>query len=107
MPNFFVNTAHKTISGGLDVQTWDIKHIKLVDDYGEPIIDPDEPTGFDFVPEEWHDEMSLVQTAKYYGLTPVFLDEGIGFDQYTRMAMYVKAFNYNHPSKKGQIRPGR
>lgn len=107
MPNFFVNIVHKTLVNVEEVNEWDIKNIPLVDDYGEPLIDPDEPTGFSFVPDEWHDEMQVLQTAKYYGFTPKYLNEEIGLDEFVRYSMYVKVFSYNHPKKKGQIPPWR
>lgn len=84
-----------------------MKHIQLLDDYGTPIKDPEEPTGYDFVPEEYHEEMSLLQTAKFYKMTPTYLNEEISFDFFVRMSNYIKAFNYNHPKKRGQIPPGR
>lgn len=97
----------KTIKNTLDIKNWDIKNIEIIDDYGEPLVDPEDPTGYDFIPEEYHEEMTLMQTAKYYQLTPTYLNEEIGFDVYVRMSSYIKAFNYSHPKKKGQIRPGR
>lgn len=49
--------------------------------------------------------MNLLQTAKYYGLTPSYLNEEIAYDYFVRMSAYIKAYNWTYPKKKGQIPP--
>lgn len=104
--SFFVNTCDRVVKNTYEVSEWDIKHINLCDDWGRPLSDPDEPTGYDYIPEEYHEEMNLIQVAKHYGLTPTYLNEEVSYDFFVRMSAYVKAFNYSHPKKKGQIPPG-
>lgn len=89
-----------------ETSEWDIKSIQICDDYGRPVVDPDMPTGYDYIPDEYHEEMNMLQTAKFYGLTPTYLNEDIGYDVFVRMSAYIKAFNYSHPKKRGQIPPG-
>lgn len=93
------------MSGVYSISDWDLKNIKITDDWGRPIRDEDEPTGYDFVPEEFHEEMNLLQCAKYYNVTPTYLNEEISYDFFLRMSAYIKAFNWSYPSKKGQIPP--
>lgn len=105
-PSFFVNICDRVVKNTYEVSEWDIKNINLCDDWGRPLSDPDEPTGYDYIPEEYHEEMNLIQVAKHYGLTPTYLNEEVSYDFFVRMSAYVKAFNYSHPKKKGQIPPG-
>lgn len=104
--SFFVNICDRVVKNTYEVSEWDIKNINLCDDWGRPLSDPDEPTGYDYIPEEYHEEMNLIQVAKHYGLTPTYLNEEVSYDFFVRMSAYVKAFNYSHPKKKGQIPPG-
>ena len=103
----FVVICRDTLDRANDTNEWDIKSIELCDDWGEPYIDKDVPTGYSYLPEEWHEEMSILSTAKYYKVTFKYLNEEIPFDQMVRMQIYIKAYNYTYPKKRGQIRPGR
>lgn len=90
-----------------EISEWDIKGIELCDDYGEQYYDPEVPTGYSFIPEEHHEEMSMLSTAKYYKCTFKYLNEEIPFDFMVRMQNYIKAYNYTYPKKRGTLRPGR
>lgn len=90
-----------------EINEWDLKNIQLQNDYGEPLSDPDEPNGFSFVPEIYHEEMMIVQTAKYYNVSFNYLNVDISYDSLMRLQQYIKAFNYSYPKKRGQIPPGR
>ena len=103
----FVVICRDTLARVEEVSEWDIKGIELCDDYGEPYFDPDVPTGYSYVPEDYHEEMSMLSTAKYYKCTFKYLNEEIPFDQMVRMQNYIKAYNYTYPKKRGTIRTGR
>ena len=103
----FVGICHKTLEKVEEISEWDIKGIELCDDYGEPYHDPEVPTGYTFVPDHHHEEMSMLSTAKYYKCTFKYLNEEIPFDQMVRMQNYIKAYNYTYPKKRGTLRPGR